>query len=153
MCVQILWSSCDNEDTRMGPRFLHTQEALTWCCCDHTLRKMSGLGLDEPRFKCQLWVIYLTKLRFPPLSFLCCCCYCLVAKLCPTLLRPHGLQPTSLLCPWDFPGEHSGVGCHFLLQGVFLTQGLKLHLLHWQKGSLPASHQRTPWPWADRSLI
>ena len=31
-------------------------------------------------------------------------------------LRPHGLQHTRLLCPWDSPGENSGVGCHFLLQ-------------------------------------
>ena len=31
--------------------------------------------------------------------------------------RPHGLQPTRLLCPWDFPGKSTGVGCHFLLQG------------------------------------
>ena len=26
--------------------------------------------------------------------------------------RPHGLQPTRLLCPWDFPGKSTGVGCH-----------------------------------------
>ena len=30
--------------------------------------------------------------------------------------------------------------CHFLLQGIFLTQGSNLHLLHWQVGSLPQSH-------------
>ena len=30
-------------------------------------------------------------------------------------LRPHGLQPTRLLHPWDFPGMNTGVGCHFLL--------------------------------------
>ena len=30
--------------------------------------------------------------------------------------RPHGLQPTRLLCPWEFPGESTGVGCHCLLQ-------------------------------------
>ena len=30
--------------------------------------------------------------------------------------RPRGLQPTRLLCPWDFPGESTGVGCHCLLQ-------------------------------------
>ena len=29
--------------------------------------------------------------------------------------RPHGLQPTRLLCPWDFPGKCTGVGCHCLL--------------------------------------
>ena len=45
-----------------------------------------------------------------------------------------------LLCPWDFPGKNMGVGCHFLLQGIFLTQGLNLHLLHWQADSLPLSH-------------
>ena len=27
--------------------------------------------------------------------------------------RPHGLQPTRLLCPWDFPGKSTGVGCHY----------------------------------------
>ena len=28
----------------------------------------------------------------------------------------HGLQPTRLLCPWDFPGKSTGVGCHCLLR-------------------------------------
>ena len=37
-------------------------------------------------------------------------------------LQPCGLQPTRLLCPWDFPGKNTGVGCHPLLQGIFLTQ-------------------------------
>ena len=32
------------------------------------------------------------------------------------------------------------MGCHVLLQGIFPTQGLNLHLLHWQAGSLPLSH-------------
>ena len=34
----------------------------------------------------------------------------------PDSLRCHGLQPARLLCPWDFPGKSTGVGCHFLLQ-------------------------------------
>ena len=38
-------------------------------------------------------------------------------------LQPHGLQPTRLLCPWNFPGKNTGVGCHFLLQGIFPTRG------------------------------
>ena len=33
------------------------------------------------------------------------------AQLC-LMLQPHGLQPTRLLCPWDFPGKNTGVGCH-----------------------------------------
>ena len=44
-------------------------------------------------------------------------------------------------------GKNSGVGFHFLFQGIFLTQGLKLHLLrrlHWQADSLPPSHLRIP---------
>ena len=64
----------------------------------------------------------------------------LVAKLCLTLQQPHGLQPTRLLCPWDFLGKITGVGCHFLLQGSFSTQGSNPYLLHWQADSLPVSH-------------
>ena len=52
-------------------------------------------------------------------------------------LRPHGLWPTRHLCPWDFPGKNTGVGCHGLPQGIFPTQGLNLPLLHWQADSLP----------------
>ena len=43
-------------------------------------------------------------------------------------LWPHEPYLTRLLCPWDFPGKNTGVGCHFLLQGIFLTQGLNLWL-------------------------
>ena len=38
-----------------------------------------------------------------------------VTQLCPTLRDPHGLQPTRLCCPWDFPGKSTGMGCHCLL--------------------------------------
>ena len=31
-------------------------------------------------------------------------------------VRPHRRQPTRLLCPWDFPGKSTGVGCHCLLR-------------------------------------
>ena len=44
-------------------------------------------------------------------------------------VRPHGLQPTRLLRPWGSPGKNTGVGCHFLLQGIFPAQGSNLHLL------------------------
>ena len=54
-------------------------------------------------------------------------------------LRPHG--PARLLCPRDFPGKDTGVGCHFLLQGIFLTQGSNPRTLHWQADSLLLSHQ------------
>ena len=52
-------------------------------------------------------------------------------------LRSHGLQPARLLCLWNFPGKNTGVGCHFLLQGIFPNQGLNPGLLHWQVDSSP----------------
>ena len=45
-------------------------------------------------------------------------------------LRPHGPLATRLLCPWNYPGKNTAVGCHFLLQGIFLTQVLNPGLLH-----------------------
>ena len=57
-------------------------------------------------------------------------------------LWPHGLQPTRLLCPWNLPGKNTGVGCHFLLHGIFPTQKSNrrlLHLSHWWADSLPLS--------------
>ena len=42
------------------------------------------------------------------------------------------------------PRQEYGVGCHFLLQGIFPTQGLNLHLLHWQVYSLPLHHLESP---------
>ena len=46
-----------------------------------------------------------------------------------TLLSPLGLQPTRILCSWEFSGKNTGVDCHFLLQGIFLAQGSNSHLL------------------------
>ena len=51
-------------------------------------------------------------------------------------LQPGG--PTRLLRPWDSPGNNTGVGRHFLLQGIFPTQGLKPGLSHCRQ---PLNHQ------------
>ena len=64
-------------------------------------------------------------------------------KLCLTL-RSHGLQPTRLLCPWDFSGKNTGVGCHFLLQEIFLTQGLNSGLQHCRQMLYHLRHQGSP---------
>ena len=61
--------------------------------------------------------------RVPPCS-LCCCCQ--VASVMSDSVRPHGLQPTRLLRPWDSPGKNTGVGCHFLLQLQWQPESL-----HW----------------------
>ena len=78
--------------------------------------------------------------------FKVCVCACSIAQLSDSL-RPLGLQPARLLCLWDFPGKNTGVGCHFLLQGIFPIQGSNLCLLQlllWQTDSLPWSHLESP---------
>jgi len=78
-----------------------------------------------------------------------CVCVCVCTRTCALsrvqLFMPPGLYSTRLLYSWNFPGKNTGAGCHFLLQGIFLAQGLNpclLHLLHWQVGSLPLCHLR-----------
>ena len=57
-------------------------------------------------------------------------CVCVRARVCSVTsvvfnsLRPYGLQSARLLCSWDSPGKNTEVSCHFLLQGIFPTQGL-----------------------------
>ena len=69
-----------------------------------------------------------------------CMCVFYVASVVSDSLRPCGPHPARLLCPWDSSGKNIGMDCRCLLQGIFLTQGLNLHLfylLHWQADSLP----------------
>ena len=55
-------------------------------------------------------------------------------------LQPHGLYGARLLCPWNSPGKNIGVDCHSLLQGIFLTQGSNLSLLHCRRILYHLSH-------------
>ena len=67
---------------------------------------------------------------------------CSVAQSCLTLCTPWALALQASLS-MRFPRENTGVGCHFILQGIFLTQGSNpgvLHLLHLQVGSLLLNH-------------
>ena len=64
-----------------------------------------------------------------------CVCVCSVMS---DSLRPHGLWPARLLVLGIFPGKNTAMDCHFLLQGIFPTQGLNLSLLRllpWQADS------------------
>ena len=65
---------------------------------------------------------------------------CMRALSCPTLWDPKDCSPPGSSVHGDSPGKNTGVGCHFLLQQIFKTQGLNPHflcLLHWQTDSLP----------------
>ena len=95
-----------------------------------------------------------TTRQFPESRFLnylfncVCVCVCMCARLCPTLCDPMDCSPARLLCPWNFPGKNTGVDCHFLLEGIFPTQGSNLYLLnllHWQVDSLPLSYVGSPY--------
>ena len=57
---------------------------------------------------------------------------------------PWPVTCTRPLCPWDSPGKNTGVGFHFLLQGIFLTQGLNPGLPHCRQTLYPLSHQGSP---------
>ena len=60
------------------------------------------------------------------------------------LLWPYGLYPAQLLCTWDSPDKNTGVGCHFLLQGIFPTQGLNLGLLPCRQIPYGLSYEGSP---------
>ena len=57
---------------------------------------------------------------------------CLATKSCLSFFDPTDYSLPGSFCPWGFPGKNTGVGCHFLLQGIFPTQGSNPRLLHWQ---------------------
>ena len=68
-----------------------------------------------------------------------------VTQLCPTLCNHVDcMEPARLLCPWDSLGKNTRVGCHFLLQGIFPTQGLNPGLLHCRQILYCLSRHRSP---------
>ena len=68
-------------------------------------------------------------------------------------LRPHGQQPTRLLCPWDFPGKSTGVSCCFLLPRIFPPQGSKPGLSHCRQTFYRLSHQGSQNKYARISML
>ena len=60
---------------------------------------------------------------------------------CVQLFATPWTVPARLLHPWDFPGKIPGVGCHYLLQGIFPTQGSNLGLLHCRQTLYCLSHK------------
>ena len=59
-------------------------------------------------------------------------------------VTPWTVACARLLCPWNFPGQNTGVGCHFLLQRVFLTQISNLGFAHCRQILYHLSHQGSP---------
>ena len=76
------------------------------------------------------------SLPLSPLEILYHCPAMLSHSVMPYSLRLHGLQPARFLCPWDFPGKNTGVGCLCLPPGNCLNPGIKPRSLPLQVDSL-----------------
>ena len=74
-----------------------------------------------------------------------CAVLSLVAQSCLTLCDPTDSSPPSSSVHWDSPSKNTGVGCHALLQGIFLTQKLNCGLLHFRRILYQQSSQGSPY--------
>ena len=79
---------------------------------------------------CLLWMAYQNILEWNKVKVL-------VNQSCPTLWDPMD-------CPWNSPGENTGMGCHSLFQEIFLTQGLNPDFLHCKQILYHLSCQGSP---------
>ena len=104
--------------TEEGPLCLYGETAMgeesileaSWGSASH-LPHLS----DSSTRRVQLPGNWLSRGPFPPWG----CCAVLSRSVMSNSLWPHGLQSARLLCSWDSPGKNTGVGSHFLLQGIF----------------------------------
>ena len=78
----------------------------------------TGLALSDPHLCPSFCTL--------PLANTCRCC--LVTSDVSDSVQPYGALQAP--CPWDSPGKNTGMGSHFLLQGIFPTQGSNPGLLH-----------------------
>ena len=145
----IYFSVCVQNGSRSIVRWIFSQTVHAFSNCrDHPRAKVPipASHWDPPPLlpleKCctvpEPWALSLTHMVMGNFDIrVMCNVICAMCSVVANSLRPHGLQPTRLLCPWDSAGKNSGVGCHVV---SFPTQGLNLsllHLLHWQVNSSP----------------
>ena len=109
---------------------------------------MNLLGNSEQNYRpAGYFLTYILKL------FSDCVYVCVCLCMCPCTLTLHHIRlfatpwTVVLQAPLSYPGKNTEVGGHFLLQGIFPTQGSSpgvLHLLHWQEDSSPLNHLGSP---------
>ena len=109
-----IWKFTVHVLLKPGVEYFELYFASVWdeCSCV-AVWTFFGIAFLGMRFGKTAWVQ--KKSRRKP----CMCVYSAVSSS----VQPDGLWPSWLLCLWDFPGENIGVGCHFLLQRIFPTQG------------------------------
>ena len=96
-------------------------------CCGGGYCRLRRIGMEKtidrlPQSLCSCW-----QTALPQLKEWLWCPVPVSRSVVSDYLRLHGLSPTRLLCPGDFPGKNTGVGCHSLLWRIFPTQGSNLY--------------------------
>ena len=135
LVLKYLLSTCHVPDTVLGLKEQREQNTSSFRPCAlcllwgrqtiNTLLVSHGLSQLTPRALLKVESIYRYGNQGSlglDLSEHACACACSVVS---NSLQPHGLQSTSFLCPWDFPGKNTGVGCRFFLPGIFPIPGIE----------------------------
>ena len=112
----------------MRPKQIHAVHVTvdTTCVTEKCVHEERDFKLHDEIFNCMVYTRVLS------------------CSIVPDSLTPWIVSPR-LLCPSNFPSKNTGVGCHFLLQGIIPTQGWNpclLCLLHWQADSLLSREAR-----------
>ena len=112
-------------------------DPIPWMCINRGNYKFHQLNQDTPEHERAVFSNYFNRTGLNPgMSQTVGTGVYIYVPISPSVvsdsLWPHGLKPTRLLCPCIFPSQNIGVFCHFLLQGIFPTQGLYPHLLYYR---------------------
>ena len=167
-CPELYWLfiQCAFRNASCSKLFI-SLSATGWASLDkaitHPVRGFSDFGISSWKCWNKFWILkrlwYVRLKHVVPLSFISDDCSWAMLQLNWHLevavvvlsrsvvsdsLQPHGLQPARFPCPWNPPGKNTGVGCHFFLQGMFLTQGSNPGLLHCRQILYCLSHQGRP---------
>ena len=89
-------------------------------------------------------------------SCMLCVCVCVYVCVCVCVrcsVMSDSLRPTRPLCSWSSPGKNTGVSSYFLLQGIFLTQGLNLGIPHCRQILYHLNHQESQWVYTLMGIL
>ena len=124
-CKNFILNNLEREVRNLYKPYLKTELSKCWYLLPMFLKLISGSESSETLIR------FLVPCPGTPES------ESEVAQSCPTLCDPMDSLNPKILHPWDFPRKSTGVGCHSLLQRIFLTHGSNLGLLHCRQSLYP----------------